>query len=105
MAKDVAEVIGYISNNKSHMVNYVERSLAGERLRAGFVELTVNQVISKRFIKKPSMDWTPRGAHLLLQIRTRVLNNELENLFRQCNPAFRKAAEPPDFGGPALPLA
>ena len=58
MAKDVAEVIGYISNNKSHMVNYVERSLAGERLRAGFVELTVNQVISKRFIKKPSMDWT-----------------------------------------------
>ncbi|WP_229781356.1 hypothetical protein, partial [Deinococcus arenae] len=35
--------------------------------------------------------WTPRGAHLLLQIRTRVLNNELEDLFRQWYPAFRNA--------------
>jgi hypothetical protein len=26
-------------------------------------------------VKKQQMRWTPRGAHLLLQIRTRVLNN------------------------------
>ena len=45
-------------------------------MSTGFVESTVNQVISTRFCKKPQMAWTPLGAHLLLQIRTRVLNGE-----------------------------
>ena len=89
--KYVAEMIGYIGKNKSYMVNYGERYRAGKRISTGFVESTVNQVISKRFVKKQSMGWTPRGAHLLLQIRTRVLNDELEDLFRQWYPAFRKA--------------
>ena len=31
----------------------------------------------------------PRGAHLLLQTRTRVLNNELEETFRRWYPKFR----------------
>ena len=44
----------------------------GERISTGFVESTVNQVISKRFCKKQQMGWTLHGAHLLLQIRTRV---------------------------------
>jgi hypothetical protein len=47
------------------------------------VESTVNQVISKRFCKKPQMAWTPRGAHLLLQIRTRVLNGDWEATCRE----------------------
>ncbi|OLV15813.1 hypothetical protein BOO71_0013738 [Deinococcus marmoris] len=92
MQKYVTEMIGYIGNNKVYMVNYGERYRAGERVSTGFVESAVNQVISKRFVKKQLMGWTPRGAHLLLQIRTRVLNNELEDLFRQWYPDFRKAA-------------
>ena len=28
------------------------------------------------------MQWTPRGAHLLLQTRTKVLNKDLEDVFR-----------------------
>jgi hypothetical protein len=39
-----------------------------------FVESAVNQVISKRMVKKQQMQWTPRGAHLLLQTRTKLLN-------------------------------
>ena len=46
-------------------------------------ESMVNQVISKRFCKKQQMAWTPRGAHLLLQIRTRVLNGDCEATFRE----------------------
>jgi hypothetical protein len=38
------------------------------------VESAVNQVVSKRMAKKQQMQWTQRGAHLLLQVRTRVLN-------------------------------
>jgi hypothetical protein len=34
------------------------------------------------------MRWTPRGAHLLLQIRTRVLNDDLANHFHRWYPNF-----------------
>jgi len=44
---------------------------------------TPNQVISKRRVKKQQMRWTPRGAHLRLQIRTRVLNDQLAGDFRR----------------------
>ena len=38
------------------------------------MESAVNQVVSRRFVKKQQMRWTPAGAPLLLQIRTQVLN-------------------------------
>ena len=40
-------------------------------------------------VKKQQMQWTLKGAHLLLQIRTKVLNNELEDTFRRWYPQFR----------------
>jgi hypothetical protein len=56
------------------------------------VESTVNQVISKRMVKKQQMQWTPRGAHLLPQIRTKVLNSELHDAFRRWYPKLPAAA-------------
>ena len=53
------------------------------------MESTINQVVSRRFVKKQQMQWTLKGAHLLLQIRTKVLNNELEDVFRRWYPQFR----------------
>ena len=57
-----------------------------------FVESTINQVVSKRFVKKQQMQWTSRGAHLLLQTRTKVLNDDLENVFRDWYPQFHARA-------------
>src|SRR6266436_4577461 len=37
----------------------------------------------------PTMRWSQRGAHLLLQIRTRVLNGDWEDVFRRWYPGFR----------------
>ena len=68
---------------------YGERYRNGETISSAFVESTVNRVISKRMVKKQSMQWTPWGAHLLLQTRTRVLNDELEGSFRFWYPQFR----------------
>jgi hypothetical protein len=53
----------------------------------------VNQVVGKRFVKKQQTQWTPRGAHLLLQTGTKVLNGDLEEIFRGWYPAFRHDAE------------
>jgi hypothetical protein len=49
-------------------------------------------VVSRRFVKKQQMNWTLRGAHLLLQTRTKVLNNELEEVFRRWYPQFHPKA-------------
>jgi hypothetical protein len=46
--------------------------------------------------KRQQMQWSQRGAHLLLQCRTRVLNEELEEIFRGWCPQFMtQGARPP----------
>jgi hypothetical protein len=40
----------------------------GEKIASGFVESAINQVVSKRMVKKQQMGWSQRRAHLLLQI-------------------------------------
>jgi hypothetical protein len=44
-------------------------------------------------VKRQQMQWTERGAHLLLQTRTRVLNGELEETLRRWYPKFRPEME------------
>ena len=83
----------YVRQNSSSIVNYSERHRYGERVSTGFVESAVNQVISKRFVKRQQMQWTKKGAHLLLQARTKVLNEEWDDCFRQRYPGFRQVSE------------
>jgi hypothetical protein len=92
MAKALGEFKTYISNNEEFIPNFGERRRNGEMISTAFVESTVNYVISKRMVKKQQMRWTPKGAHLLLQVRTKVLNNEFEEVFRNWYPKFRVAA-------------
>jgi hypothetical protein len=94
LLKVVEEFHTYITNNAGFIPNYGERYRHGERISTGFVESTVNQVVSKRMVKKQQMQWSKRGAHLLLQIRTRVLNGEWEETFRTWYPGFRAHAQP-----------
>jgi hypothetical protein len=56
----------YIASNAGSLINYGERFRAGERISSCLAESTVNAVISKRFAKHQRMQWTKRGAHLLL---------------------------------------
>ena len=48
--------------------------------------------MSKRFVKKQQMRWTERGAHLLLQVRTKVLNDQLRGTFEEWYPEMKEAA-------------
>jgi hypothetical protein len=88
LLKAVEEFHTYIENNKGFIPNYGERYRQGERIRTGFVESTVNQVVSKRFCKKQQMQWTKYAAHLLLQMRVKTLNHELATVFRRWYPNF-----------------
>ena len=89
MGKYVRELATYIAHNASSIVNYGERYRNGERISTAFTESTINQVVSKRMVKKQQMQWTPEGAHLLLQVRTQVLNDDWEGTFRRWYPHFR----------------
>jgi len=90
LATTLGEFATYNTKNMGHIVNYGERFRAGERISTGFVESAVNQIADKRFDKRQSMRWTPRGAHLLLQTQIRVINGDLDQLIRQRYPAFRR---------------
>ncbi len=90
--KALGEFDHYIANNAGFIPNYGDRYRHGEKIATGFVESTVNQVISKRLVKKQSMRWTDRGAHLLLQVRTKVLNNELRSTFERWHSGMKKVA-------------
>jgi hypothetical protein len=93
LLQGVKEFQSYIDRNRAFIPNYGERYRNGERISTGFTESAVNQVMSKRMAKKQQMQWSRRGAHLLLQVRTRVLNGEWEETFRTWYPGFRQQAQ------------
>src|SRR5262249_25631384 len=79
----------YIATNQAFVPNYGQRYRSGETIATTFVEATVNFVLSKRFAKNQSMQWTKRGAHLLLQTRVKTLNHELASTFRRWYPELQ----------------
>ena len=93
VADSVSEFETYIRNNREFIPNFGERRPQGETISTAFVESTINQVVSRRFIKKQQMQWTLRGAHLLLQTQTKVLNDELDEVFRRWYPKFRPQSQ------------
>ena len=94
LLKAVREFDSYIRANAERIPNYGERQRAGEAISTAFTESAVNQVISKRMVKKQQMRWTPRGAHLLLQVRTRVLNDQLAGDFHRWYPGLSRTLDP-----------
>ena len=89
LLRAVEEFHIYIENNQLFIPNYGERYRRGERISTGFVESAVNYVVAKRFSKRQQMQWSPKGDHLLLQMRTQVLNGELEQTFPEWHPGCR----------------
>ncbi len=99
LARLIADFQTYVEQNSASIVDYSERQRYGERVSTGFVESAVNQVLAKRLVKRQQMQWTKKSAHLLVQARTKVLNEEWEECFRQQYPGFRP------LSAEALPMA
>jgi hypothetical protein len=95
-AKDIQaelrEFTNYLEANLNAITNYADRRRHGEPIATGFVESAVNQVVSKRLVKKQQMRWTPAGAHRLLQVRVRVLNHQFRRDFERWHPAISSSA-------------
>jgi hypothetical protein len=94
MQDKLEEFMNYVTANIAAIPNYADRYRHGEPIATGFVESAVNQVVSKRFVKKQQMRWTMAGAHRLLQVRTRVLNQQLRHDFERWHPQLRATGDP-----------
>lgn len=71
------------------------RAYVGKRHRDGrpistaMAESAVNQILNHRMCKRQQMRWSPRGAHLLAQVRCAAINGDL----RERLAAFRRRME------------
>lgn len=88
LLKAVAEFEQYIETNRHFIPNFGDRYRHGETISTAFVESTINQVVSKRMVKRQQMRWSQRGAHLLLQVRTRTLDGVLRDDFVRWYPGM-----------------
>jgi hypothetical protein len=88
LARTLHEFDQYIRTNQSSIPNYGDRYRNEEAISSAVAESTVNQIVSRRFVKKQQMRWTRRGAHLLLQLRTRVLDDTLLATFQRWYPGM-----------------
>ena len=78
----VCDLWGYLRTNAAGVVDYQAWKRSGQRISSSSVEGTVSHLIGRRLRTSQHMCWTKRGAHLLLQVRCALLNNELLTVFR-----------------------
>jgi hypothetical protein len=87
----VVELLGYLERNRAALVHYAARRRRGEPISTAFVESAVNEIVAKRMAKKQQMRWNKATMQPFLDVRTVVLNDMLEDAFRQRYPGFRPA--------------
>jgi hypothetical protein len=73
---------------------FLKRKWRWEKCLLSLDKVVINQVISRRFCKRQQMQWTKRGAHLLLQTRVKTLNQELRAVFQRWYPDLKLEEEP-----------
>ena len=91
--RHVSELLGYLGRNQDTLVHYAARRRRGEPISTAFVESTVNEIIAKRMNKKQQMRWNRTTVQSFLDVRTAVLNDNLEDAFRHRYPGFRPTNE------------
>jgi hypothetical protein len=87
----VGELLAYLERNQGALVHYAARRRNGEPISTAFVESSVNEIIAKRMNKKQQMRWNRTTVQSFLDVRTAVLNDTLEDAFRDRYPGFRPA--------------
>ena len=86
--RHVSDLIEYLDANRHALVHYGRRRHEGLPISTAFVESAVNEILSKRMIKKQQMRWNRWTVQPFLDVRIAVLNKALCGSFRLRYPAF-----------------
>jgi hypothetical protein len=89
LRRHLRDLIDYLEANQAALVNYGARRRRGEPISTAFVESAVNEIVSRRIIKKQQMRWNRWTVQPFFDVRAAVLNGTLEGAFRRQYPDFR----------------
>ena len=67
----------YVSGQAGLIIDYAKARHRGEPISTATTEGTVQWLLHRRMGANQQMRWSPRGAHLMLQVRTAVANGTL----------------------------
>jgi hypothetical protein len=99
-ARKVTRLLGdletYVSGQSAIIIDYATARRCDEPISTAITESTVQWLLHRRMNAQQQMRWSPRGAHLMLKVRTAVVNGTLDRDFAiaerwACRP-FRRAA-------------
>jgi hypothetical protein len=88
----LCELTHYLDANADSLPNYGARHRQGAAISTAFVESAVNEIVSRRMVKKQQMRWNRETVQPFLTVRVHVLNDTLEDAFRHWHRAFRPVA-------------
>ena len=87
--RHISDLIEYLHANRRALVNYERRRHDGLPISTAFVESAVNEILSKRMIKKQQMRWNRWTVQPFLDVRVAVLNKTLRGSFKRLYPDFQ----------------
>ena len=67
----------YVSGRADLIIDYARARRIGEPISTATTEGTVQWLLHRRMGANQQMRWSPRGAHLMLKVRTAVANGTL----------------------------
>ena len=85
----LSELTSYLDANADSLPNYGARHRQGAAISTAFVESAVNEIVSRRMVKRQQMRWNRETVQPFLTVRVHVLNDTLEDAFRHWHRAFR----------------
>jgi hypothetical protein len=99
-ARKVARLVGdletYVSGQYNIIIDYATARRREEPISTAVTESTVRWLLHRRMNAQQQMRWSPRGAHLMLKVRTSVVNGTLDRDYavaeRWARRPFRRAA-------------
>lgn len=87
--RHIGDLIEYLHANRLALVNYGQRHHDRLPISTAFVESAVNELLSKRMIKKQQMRWNRWTVQPFLDVRIAVLNKTLAGSFKRLYPDFQ----------------
>jgi hypothetical protein len=83
VARVLRELERYVSGQSELIIDYATARRRDEPISTATTESTVQWLPHRRMNAQQQMRWSPRGAHLMLKVRTAVTNRTLERDHRR----------------------
>jgi hypothetical protein len=78
----------YLRNNADLLFNYGRTRREGRRISTATAESGMSHLVNARVAKRQPMRWSADGDQCLLQVRCALLDNRLDDLFREWYPGW-----------------